>query len=108
LLYEDLPFNTTVYFLDGSFDGGAGLVVPLAGAAGAAAAGAAAAVAGAAPGIALTFLTPTAPPLRPVVLVHCPLTLNPNICRYPRQLITSFSRSMSFEAAKSRSEVILW
>ena len=108
--YEDLPFSTTVYFLAGSFDGGAGLVVPPAGAApgaaGAAAAGAAAP--GAAPGIALTFLTPTAPPFRPVVLVHCPLTLNPNICRYPRQLITSFSRSMSFEAAKSRSEVILW
>jgi hypothetical protein len=106
LLYEDLPFNTTIYFLAGSFGGGAGLVVPPAGAA---AAGAAAAGApGAAPGIALTFLTPTAPPFRPVVLVHCPLTLNPNICRYPRQLITSFSRSMSFEAAKSRSEVILW
>jgi hypothetical protein len=115
LPYEDLPFSTTVYFLAGSFDGGAGLVAPPAGAAAGAAAGAVAAAAAgaaaagaAAPGITLTFLTPTAPPFRPVVLVHCPLTLNPNICRYPRQLITSFSRSMSFEAAKSRSEVILW
>jgi hypothetical protein len=107
LPYEDLPFSTTVYFLAGSFDGGAGLVAPPAGAAAGAVAAAAAAGA-AAPGITLTFLTPTAPPFRPVVLVHCPLTLNPNICRYPRQLITSFSRSMSFEAAKSRSEVILW
>ena len=51
--YEDLPFSTTFYFLSGSFGGGAGLAVA-----------ALAAVAGAvAPGIALTFLTPTAPPL---------------------------------------------
>ncbi len=75
LLCEDLPFSTTVYFLAGSFDGGAGLVAPPAGAAEAeaeAAAGAAAGAPGAAPGIALTFLTPTAPPFRPVVLVHLP------------------------------------
>ena len=105
--YEDLPFSTTVYFLAGSFDGGAGLVVPppLAGAAVVVAATAAGA-AGGAPGIALTFLTPTAPPLLPVVLVHWPLTLSPNMCLYPRQLITSFSRSISFETAKPRSEVI--
>lgn len=107
--YEDLPFSTTVYFLAGSFDGGAGPVVPpplLAGAAAGAAAAAAGAAAGGAPGIALTFLTPTAPPLLPVVLVHWPLTLSPNMCLYPRQLITSFSRSISFETAKPRSEVI--
>src|SRR3712207_1477840 len=100
LPYEDLPFSTTVYFLAGSFGGGGGgLAVPPP--------EAAAAAAGAAPGIALTFLTPTAPPLLPVVLVHWPLTLSPNICLYPRQLITNFSRSISFAAAKSRSEVII-
>jgi hypothetical protein len=106
LPYEDPPFSTTVYFLAGSFDGGAGLIVPPPPLAGAAGAAAAAGAAGGAPGIALTFLTPTAPPLLPVVLVHWPLTLSPNMCLYPRQLITSFSRSISFETAKPRSEVI--
>jgi hypothetical protein len=69
-------------------------------------AGAAGWVAGAVGKVLPVFLTPTAPPRLPVVLVHCPLTLSPNICRYPLQLITDFSLSISLETAKSKSEVM--
>ena len=79
---------TTSYFLAGSFDeGGVVVGLPAVGAVGcfagsfpAAAAAGAAAAGAVAPGIILTFLTPTAPPFLPVVLVHWPLTLRPNMC----------------------------
>src|SRR5436309_2177342 len=49
------------------------------------------------------FLTPTAFPERPVVLVRWPLTFNPRECRIPFQLLISFIRSISALFLRARS-----
>src|SRR5437764_3516808 len=96
LIYEDRPFTLrsnyllTAYFeddsavLEGSVTGVWAVVTPDA------------AAGDRPPGIGLpVFLTPTAPPLLPVVRVHWPVTLRPNMSLQPRQLSTCLSRAMS-------------
>jgi len=49
------------------------------------------------------FLTPTAFPLRPVVLVLCPRTFRPRVCRIPFHVRMSFMKSISAFCLRTRS-----